>query len=115
MSDSYQPIYDAVRSSIRGGNIGEVVRDVAWQQFDISHMKALLQQDFCSAAQEMARPVVIFKPALTRDGNQWCFLLGQDPQSGLAGFGDTPDTAAAAFDQAFWKETIEKKPTHSPE
>lgn len=113
--DSYQPIYDAVRNRISGGNIGEVVRDVAWQQFDISHMKALLPQDFLIAAQEMARPAAIFHPILSRDGNQWCFLLGANLQEGVAGFGNTPHAAAAAFDQAFWKETIEKKPTHSPE
>jgi hypothetical protein len=113
--DSYQPIYDAVRSRISNGNIGEVIREVAFQCFDISNMRALLQQDFCSAAQEMARPSVIFRPSLTRDGNQWCFLLGEDLHNGVAGFGDTPHAAAAAFDQAFWKETIEKKATHSPE
>lgn len=113
--DSYQPIYDAVRSSIRGGNIGDVVRDVAWQQFDISHMKAMLQQDFSIAAQEMVRPSVLFRPTLARDGNQWCFLLGANLQEGIAGFGDMPNAAAAAFDQAFWKEKIEKNPTHSPE
>lgn len=102
--DSYQPIYDAVRSRISGGDIGSAVRDVASQAFDISHMKAILQQDFCIAAQEMARPAAIFKPTIFADGDQWCALLGADIASGVAGFGSTPAEAMTAFDMAFWKE-----------
>jgi len=30
------------------------------------------------------------KPKLVQDGNQWCVLYGEDLQSGIAGFGDTP-------------------------
>lgn len=26
---------------------------------------------------------------ITRDGNQWCALIGRDLQDGIAGFGDT--------------------------
>lgn len=33
----------------------------------------------------------------TRDGNQWCFLWGEDLQTGVAGFGDTPLKAARDF------------------
>ena len=32
----------------------------------------------------------ILKPKLVQDGNQWCVLYGEDLQSGIAGFGDTP-------------------------
>ena len=46
MADSYQAIYDAVRSRIFGGNIGEVVREVAFRAFDISQsMLAAFQKD----------------------------------------------------------------------
>lgn len=102
--DSYQAIYDAVRSSIRGGDIGSAVRDVAFQQFDISHMKSILLQDFSIAAQEMARPSVLFKPTLSVDGDMWCALLGENLVEGLAAFGKTPYDAMLAFDQAFYKE-----------
>lgn len=50
MTDSYQAIYDAVRSRIGGGDIGSVVREVAWQQFDVSWMKQSLQQEFSISA-----------------------------------------------------------------
>jgi hypothetical protein len=38
------------------------------------------------------------KPRLFMDGNRWCALQGDDPSVGVAGFGDTPEEALAAFD-----------------
>ena len=29
-------------------------------------------------------------PKVSRDGNQWCVLYGDDLMTGIAGFGDTP-------------------------
>jgi hypothetical protein len=100
MSDSYQAIYDAVRSRISGGNIGEVIADVCRNAFDISHMKARLQQDFSIAAQEMARPCVLFKPEIKNDHGTWEAILGDIWASGA-----TPAEAMANFDQVFWKGT----------
>jgi hypothetical protein len=37
------------------------------------------------------------KPKLSKDGNQWCFLWGENLQEGIAGFGETPLQAAADF------------------
>ena len=34
------------------------------------------------------------------DGNSWCVLWGEDLQSGVAGFGDTPILAVYAFNKA---------------
>ena len=53
MSDSYQAIYDAVRSRISNGDIGGTIRDVAHQAFDISHLRACVHQDLI-----LAYPVV---------------------------------------------------------
>lgn len=102
--DSYQAIYDAVRSRISGGNVGEIVADACRNAFDISHTRAILQEQFCSAAMEMARPCVLFKPTLMADGDMWIALLGEDLQSGVAGCGKTPSDAMIAFDQAFYKQ-----------
>lgn len=102
--DSYQPIYDAVRSRISGGNIGEVVASACREAFDISHTRAILQQEFCIAAGEMARPSAVYKPTLMADGDMWCALLGENLQVGVAGFGKTVAEAMTAFDQAFYKE-----------
>lgn len=106
MGDSYQAIYDAVRSRISGGNVGEILADAARSAFDISHTVHLLHQEFAIAAGEMARPSVNFKPTLSRDGSQWCALLGDNLQVGLAAFGDTPAEAMLNFDVAFFKERI---------
>lgn len=43
----------------------------------------------------------ILKPKLTKDGDQWCVLYGDDLQQGIAGFGDTPYLAILDFNKAF--------------
>ncbi len=35
------------------------------------------------------------------DGNQWCFLFGEDIQSGVVGFGETPYKAMLDFNKNF--------------
>ena len=102
MADSYQAIYDAVRSRISGGNIGDAVSRAAHESFDISQAAAMVRDGFLSAASDMQRPSVLFRPALSADGTQWCALLGENIQEGVAGFGDTPAAAMEAFDKAFW-------------
>ncbi len=46
-------------------------------------------------------PSVIYRPAIVKDGNQWCVLYGKNLQEGIAGFGDTPAQACQAFDVAW--------------
>lgn len=36
-----------------------------------------------------------------KDGNQWFFLFGNDLQSGVCGFGDTPYLAMLDFNKKF--------------
>ncbi len=67
-------------------------------------IEALVQQ----ALAEPMRPSVLFKPALTQDGNQWCMLYGENLQTGVAAFGKTPAEAAAAFDSAWVSEGVMK-------
>jgi hypothetical protein len=102
--DSYQAIYDAVRSRISGGNVGDAVERACRDAFDMGMTRQILQEQFCATAMEMARPSVLFKPTLGADGDMWCALLGDNLQEGVAGFGETPSQAMAAFDQAFYKE-----------
>ena len=49
------------------------------------------------------RPSVVFRPVISLDGDQFCCLLGSNPQEGIAGFGNTPDEASRAFDEAWYK------------
>ena len=99
--ETYQPIYDAVRSRISGGNIAEAVTSAIRQAFDISYLTRGVAQEFSIAAIEMQRPCVLFRPRLCLDGNQWCSLYGEDLQSGVAGFGDSPAKAMEEFDRAW--------------
>lgn len=49
-------------------------------------------------------PSVLYRPRLSRDGNAWCALYGEDLQLGVAGFGKSPAEAMAAFDAAWVRE-----------
>jgi hypothetical protein len=52
---------------------------------------------------EQARraPHVLMRPTIMLDGDQWCALYGQDLMDGVAGFGETPEKAMEAFDEAW--------------
>lgn len=103
MADSYQAIYDAVRSRISGGNIGEVVREAAARGLDASYAIAMLQQQFDLSAYEMRRPSVLYRPTVAPDGTKWCVLYGPDIMEGVVGYGDTPAEAMADFDNNWLK------------
>ncbi len=105
MTDSYQAIYDAVRSRISNGDIGRAVSEVARQAFDISYVLPRALQEIYAVSYEMRRPSAIYRPALYPDGNKWCALYGTDLQEGVAGFGDSPEEAMAEFDKA-WAESL---------
>jgi len=52
----------------------------------------------------LTAPHVLYKPTLSADGTMWCALYGADLQEGIAGFGETPAEAMAAFDRAWTSE-----------
>ena len=101
MSDSYQAIYDAVRSKISGGDIGDAV-ERAIRDANLSFYADRAGQRAVEVASEWERPSVLHRPALSLDGNAWCALLGENIQAGVAGFGESPYLAMLAFDKAFY-------------
>jgi hypothetical protein len=106
MSDSYQAIYDAVRSRISGGNIGDAVREVAERAFDWSHSQAMIRDQFMIAASEIQRPAMLLKPKIYLDGDKWCALYGDNLQDGVAGFGDSPALAFEDFDKNWYSKNV---------
>jgi hypothetical protein len=42
-------------------------------------------------------------PKVSRDGNKWCVLYGENLQEGIAGFGDTLYLAILDFNKSFHK------------
>ncbi|MCP4763217.1 MAG: hypothetical protein GY870_15700 [archaeon] len=45
----------------------------------------------------------LLKPTIQRDGNQWCVLYGENLQTGIAGFGDSPHLAILNFNSEWYK------------
>lgn len=71
----------------------------------ISHAAKMAGETWQQAAYDYTRPSVVFKPRLSRDGNKWCALFGDNLQEGVAAFGDSPSEAMYAFDKA-WTEKL---------
>ncbi len=104
--DSYQAIYDAVRSRISNGDIGYAIES-AVRECNLEYYVAMIFESARGTLSEYERPSVLFRPSLSIDGDQWCALYGQDLQSGVAGFGKDPEAAMRAFD-AVWNSSFEK-------
>lgn len=109
MSDSYQAIFDAVRTRISNGDIGAAIEN-AFRDANIGHyfeMQMYAANNAHVAHEETAiaarAPHVLLRPKVFIDGNQWCALYGDNLQDGIAGFGNSPADAMAAFDVAYAK------------
>lgn len=98
--DTYQPIYDAVRSRLSNCDVGAAVQEVL-RNCDFSPYAAMCAASIQQVAGEYERPCAVFRPKIMQDGDQWCALYGDDLQEGVAGFGDSPATAMRAFDEAW--------------
>jgi len=102
MGDSYQPIYDAVRSRIHGCDTDTAFRQALQDAFGMaSHHMACVAQEYAYAAAQTTRPHIMYRLTPFQDGNAWCVLLGDDLRVGIAGFGDTPLKACHDFDKNF--------------
>lgn len=63
-----------------------------------------LQHESIMATLAMNQTLALFaslKPVLAKDGDKWCCMLGNDLQSGISGFGETPYEAILMFNTAF--------------
>ena len=68
---------------------------------DSSHLREVMQGLAYELHAYQTAPSTLYGPKLSKDGDQWCALLGENLQEGVAGFGDTPQEAFTAFDAAF--------------
>jgi len=100
--DSYQAIYDAVRSRISGGNVSDAVEQ-AMRGVNLDHHAQQASQAIQVAAAQYERPSVLFRPSLAPDGDQWHALYGENIAVGVSGFGPTPEAAMRAFDEEWVK------------
>ena len=102
MSD-YQAIYDAVRSRIHNGDIGQAIEN-AIRFAGIDHAAQMAGAAIQAAASQYDRPSVLFRPKIYMDGNQWCALYCENLQDGVAGFGESPSAAMHDFDNQWVKK-----------
>jgi len=105
--DSYQAIYDAVRSRISGGDIGSAVEN-AIRDASISDYARMAQNSVEYACNQFTQPSVLYRPKLSIDGNQWVALYGDNLQDGVAGFGNTPAKAMSDLDKNWFNYDISK-------
>lgn len=69
----------------------------------ISHWSEMAAHSVMQAAANYERPSILYRPTLSKDGNQWCALYGDNLQDGVAGFGETPSAAMWDFDKNWSK------------
>lgn len=117
MSDAYQAIYDATRSRIQGGDIGNAVenaiRDMNLSFYFENAMSAIAQAASCHE-----EPSAIYRPKIYMDGDQWCALYGDNLQDGVCGFGDSPALAMNDFNKNWYTKSVALKsaaPTAQPQ
>lgn len=102
--DTYQPIYDAVRSRLSNCDIGAAVEAV-FREASIGHYVAQAAESIRQTTGEYERPSVLYRPKLAPDGNMWIALYGDNLQEGVVGIGDSPDAAMRNFDRAWYTKT----------
>lgn len=104
--NEYQPIYDAVRSRLGSVDVGAAIESAIRD----ASIGFYVERGVAIVAEEHTRPSVLYRPRLSVDGNQRCALYGENLRDGVAGFGDSPAAAMAAFDAA-WGAPLITPPT----
>ncbi len=99
--ETYQPIYDAVRSRLSNCDIGMAI-ETAMREANLGHHAMQAMDRIQQSAAEYERPSVLFRPKLGLDGNSWIALYGDNIQEGVAGCGASPSEAMIAFDNAWY-------------
>ena len=107
MSDNYQAVYDAVRSRMGNCDMHDAVL-TAFREASISFYGEKAAQGVIDCFIGHQNPSAIYKPKISIDGNMWCALYGDDLQSGVCGFGPTPEKAMQDFDHNWRNQTIIK-------
>ncbi len=102
MSDTYQAVYDAVRSKISNADVGQAIES-AMRDAQISFYFDRMACVFEEYVSEQARPCVVFKPELSQDGNAWLAIFGDLP-TGVVGCGNSPAEAMYDFDKKWFEK-----------
>jgi hypothetical protein len=83
--------------------VAEDARSVAWATLAAVRKMRKRSRGPQRARNDLgSRPSYWLQPKLERIGKKWRALYGENPQNGVAGFGDTPDEAFADFDNLWF-------------
>jgi len=77
------------------------------EYLDANHWRvAQLVDTLQAAANDLENLQIIekLKPILKKDGNEWCYIIGEMPENYLSGFGNTPREAMYDFCKNFSTE-----------
>ncbi len=88
------------------------ILDDEWQRLAanaICHAAEMTTENIRGMLADYSAPAVMYRPALSIDGNQWCALYGDNLQGGVAGFGDSPEKAMRDFNRAWYAALGEGK------
>lgn len=108
--DSYQAVFDAVRSRIGNVDIGRAVESAMGEanfSYNVERACDSVVSECVAAIEAYKAPSAIYRPALYIDGDKWCALYGANIHDGVAGFGDSPAEAMADFNAA-WTKSLRK-------
>lgn len=112
--ETYQAIYDAVRSKIQGGSVTDAIEQ-AFRDSGLSHYtqqaSSRFIEEISDVASEHTRPSVLMRPKIYIDGDEWCALYGENLQDGVAGFGISPQKAMSDFDREWRSDKQALAPT----
>jgi hypothetical protein len=72
---------------------------------DETHDIKIIPVDYNS--NEMPDAVRRYQPILLNDGNEYCCLLGEIPEYGIYGCGDSPEEAIMHWNQKYLQKTVE--------
>lgn len=97
MDDTYQAVFDAVRSRISGFDGHALIERIA-SQFDFSFYAQQIKEEIMNVTYEHQRPSVIFRPSLKMDNGRWRAVYGD-----VMVFGNSPQEAMLNFDNK-WVE-----------
>jgi hypothetical protein len=82
--------------------IDQIIQNISHHAWEVGHAAKLCAQEIASFHASWHS---VLKPRLTKDGDMWCALYGDDLQVGIAGFGHNPAAALLAFDMAMCSES----------
>lgn len=106
--ETYQPIYDAVRSRLTGCNLEQVIKE-AIPTLDTWSIVQAFQTAASDVSAFLTRPSIALRVIPIPDGNQWIALYGTNLQEGIAGCGDTAEKAMLDFDRAWYNDKLQVK------